>query len=187
MGPRRDETIREVNRYLDNLRSDGQRYRVTVVTFNEGTEHLIVRKDIRDVGQLEHSEYRPNGWTRLLDAVGTTLHSNNFPEDRNLYVVITDGEENDSRNYGLDEVRRLIDRKRSENFQFVFLGSGPNSWRTGNRMGFNFSVATDWSSPQNSENIYRSLYTASNAMSQGGPITVRMFNTNSTSAKYSND
>jgi Mg-chelatase subunit ChlD len=186
MMPRRDETIREVNRYLDQLKRDGQRYRVTVLTFNEHVDELLVRADIKNVGQLERSEYQPNGWTRLLDAVGETLDSFQYPYERHLFAVITDGEENSSRNYGLSEVRDLIDRRRSEDFQFVFLGSGPGSWRTGNRLGFNFSVATDWQDPRNSENIYKSLYTASNSMSQGKSLQVNCFNTSSTTAKQTN-
>lgn len=180
-----DETIQQVNRYLDSLKHDGQGYKLTVVTFNERTNSLVVRKDIRDVGHLEHVEYYPEGWTRLLDAVGSSLSNHLHEDDRNLFVVITDGQENDSRNYGLQEVRRLIDAKRSENFQFVFLGNGPESWQTGQRMGFNFSVATDWTDPRNTENIYKSLYTASNSMSAGNGIKIQMFNTNSTTAKQS--
>src|SRR5579862_2075527 len=84
MNVRRDETIREVNRYLDGLRSDGQRYKITVVTFNEGHNFLLRREAIKDVGQLEHSEYRPNGWTALLDAVGRVLDSYQYSNSRNL-------------------------------------------------------------------------------------------------------
>ena len=188
MSSRRDETIWEVNRYLDNLKRDGtfgQRYRVSVVTFNDDIDILISNQDIRDVGDLEHSEYRPQGWTRLLDAVGQTLRSYRASGDRQLFVVVTDGEENRSREFGLQEIRDLIDRKRSEDFQFVFLGSGPGSWQTGNRMGFSYSVATDWSDPRNSENIYKSLYTATNTMSSGGTIQASLFNTGSTQAKKS--
>lgn len=184
MQPRRDETIREVNRYLDNLKSDGQRYKVTVITFNEHTETLIYRKDIRDVGELEHSEYHPNGWTRLLDAVGQVLsgHGSSYPEERQLFCVITDGEENSSRQYGLQEVRNLIDRRRSEDFQFVFLGSGPGSWSAGRSLGFNWSIAADYNNPFNTENMYKGLYAASATMSSGGTLNTQIFNTNSTSA-----
>lgn len=181
MEPRRDETIREVNRYLDNLKGDGRKYYVSVKTFNEGVDTLISNKNIREVGELERSEYRPSGWTRLLDAVGATLE-NIWTSDQTLVAVVTDGQENDSRNYGLSQVRDLIDRKRSAGVQFVFLGDGPSAWRTGNRLGFNISVSTDWSDPRNSENIYKSLYTASNTMSTGGIISPRSFTTGSTSA-----
>jgi Mg-chelatase subunit ChlD len=183
MSSRRYETIRQVNRYLDDLRADGQRYKLTVITFNEYSNALIVRRDIRDVGQLERSEYRPDGWTRLLDAVGSALSNYVYQDDRNLFVVVTDGQENDSRIYSQYQVRNLIDEKRSEDFQFIFLGSGPDSWQVGNRMGFNFSVATDWTQPQNTENIYRSLYNVSNAYSKGASIQSQMLNTSTTSAK----
>jgi Mg-chelatase subunit ChlD len=185
---RRDETIREVNRYIDKLKSDGQRYKLTVVTFNDNINKLITREDIQDVGELEHSEYRPDGWTRLLDAVGATLESGSFYKfDRNLFVVVTDGEENRSRTYGLQEVRNLIDSRRSEDFQFIFLGSGPDSWTTGQRLGFNFSVAADYSHPLNTENTYRSLYSASNNFAKGMSITSANLTTSSTTAKVTNE
>lgn len=187
MNVRRDETIREVNRYLDKLRSDGQRYKLTVVTFNESINNLLVRKDIRDVGELEYSEYRPDGWTRLLDAVGQTLQNYTYEDDRNLFVVVTDGEENRSRNYGLQEVRNLIDRRRTEDFQFVFLGSGPGSWNVGQSLGFNFSVSTDYTNPFNTENIYKGLYGATHSYSTGMAISSNMLNTDSTTAKVTND
>jgi von Willebrand factor type A domain len=186
MQSRRDETIRQVNRYLDDLRADGQRYRLTVITFNEQSNSLIVRKDIRDVGELERSEYRPDGWTRLLDAVGSALNNYVYNEDRNLFVTITDGAENDSRIYNLPQIRRLIDDKRSEDFQFIFLGDGPDSWSVGRGLGFNWSVATDWSQAQNSQNIYRSLYNVSSAYSKGGTISANMMTTPTTAAQ-SND
>lgn len=182
MQSRRAETIREVNNYLQGLRSDGQRYKITVVTFNEGHNFLISREAIKDVGQLEHSEYRPQGWTALLDAVGHVLESQQYRNGRRLFVVITDGQENASKRYTLQQVRNLIDRYRSEDFQFIFLGSGPDSWNVGANLGFNFSVATDYNCPENLPNIYKSLYTASNNMAKGLSSNTSTFTTGSTSA-----
>lgn len=186
MHERRSETIREVNRYLDSLRQDGNRYKLTVKTFNTYVDTLVHNKDIRDCGQLEHDEYRCDGWTALLDAVGGTLDSIGYGLDpynrRTLFVVVTDGEENRSRNYGLHQVRDMIDRKRSDYFQFVFLGDGPGAWQAGRDLGFNYSVSTDWSNPQNSENIYRGLTAASTGFAKSGFITTASLNTNSTSA-----
>lgn len=193
MGVRRDETIREVNRYLDKLREDGQRYIVTTATFNEYTNKLITRMPIREVGQLEHAEYHPNGWTRLLDAVGQTLQDYwiNDNDEKTLFVVVTDGQENDSRQYSLSQVRSMIDSRRHSDiygdFQFIFLGSGPDSWTTGQKLGFNFSVSTDWNNPLNSENIYGGLYRATKSYSQTGNMQVAMLNTNSTTAKVTNE
>lgn len=80
----------------------------------------------------------------------------------------------------------MIDQRRHGDyygdFQFVFLGSGPDSWTTGRNLGFNISVASDWTNPYNTENIYRSLYAASNTMSTGGTVSAKIFNTNSTDA-----
>jgi Mg-chelatase subunit ChlD len=188
MNVRRDETIREVNRYLEKLKSDGQRYKLTVVIFNDGISKLIVREDIRDVGDLERAEYRPEGWTRLLDAVGATLESGSFFKfDRNLFVVVTDGQENRSSTYSLNEVRDMIDRMRSEDFQFIFLGSGPDSWSTGQRLGFNLSVSADYTNPFNTENIYKGLYAATSNYSEGGTISANMLDSTSTQAKVTNE
>lgn len=187
MACRRDETIREVNRYLDNLRKDGGRYRLTVKTFNTSVQTLVRDKDIRACGDLEHSEYRPDGWTALLDAVGETLDSYGYRArdgNRVLFVVVTDGQENHSRYFGLAQVRDMIAYYRSEDFQFVFLGDGPSAWQVGRNLGFNISVSTDWTNRENSANIYKGLTATSLAYSAGMGTDPLAFNTSSTQAQY---
>jgi len=189
MSPRRFETIREINRYLDSLRRDGNRYRVSLTTFNERANTIVTRKPIQDVGEMEESEYRPYGWTRLLDAVGRLLDSYQYwRENKVLFVVITDGEENDSREYTFTKVRNMIDARESQNFQFVYLGSGPGAWQIGRHLGANISVSTDWNDPRNTENIYASLSQATKSYQSTGMMNVQAFNTGSTSGQVtSND
>lgn len=189
MSPRREETIREFNRYLDKLRGDGLPYFLTVTTFDTNTHTLLRDMPIREVGNLERSEYDPEGWTALHDAVVETLRSVRS-RSNNICVVITDGEENSSRNYGLTDVRNAIDdKKRAGNWEFVFLGSGPDSWRTGRNMGFVWNVATDYTVPTVMPDMYKSLYTVTNTTATTGAGTVAAFqlNTNSTKAQKSDE
>src|SRR5262249_34093275 len=99
--------------------------------------------------------------------------------NRTLFVVVTDGEENSSRRYGLQQVRDMIDDRRSEDFQFVFLGDGPGAWKAGSQMGFQTSVQNDWHDPRATENIYRSLYTGTAGFAKSGIISSANFNTSS--------
>lgn len=90
----------------------------------------------------------PRGSTALLDAVGNeilatgenlaSLAENNRPE-RVIFVIVTDGQENASSNYSLEQVRALI-KQQTENYNwdFQFLGVNETAWQGGD-MGMKFS------------------------------------------------
>jgi hypothetical protein len=47
-----------------------------------------------------------------------------------IVVFQTDGEENASRDHSLDELWNLIERRRAEGWQFVFLGADMDAYST---------------------------------------------------------
>ena len=54
-----------------------------------------------------------------------------------MFVVQTDGQENSSRDWDLTRIREAIKRQTDEwNWQFVFLGMGPDTFAQGHDMGF---------------------------------------------------
>ena len=86
----------------------------------------------------------PRGMTALLDAVGMEIVQTgadlaNLPEDERpdkvLFVIVTDGMENASREYTYDRVRNLIaDQRAKYNWDFIFLGAG-ESFLQGDAIG----------------------------------------------------
>jgi hypothetical protein len=74
-------------------------------------------------------ELEPRGGTALNDAIASAINAVDRASPRNvIMVIITDGEENSSREYGGNsgaaKVASLIRRRRAEGWEFVFLGAG---------------------------------------------------------------
>lgn len=183
MADKRDETIWEFNKYINKLKEDGNNYFLTVTTFNNKVKRLINDKAIKNVGDLERSEYDPEGWTALNDAICETLDKA-MDYTHNICVVITDGQENSSTKFTNRDVRNKIGHLRDHhNWEFVFLGSGPDAWHVGQQYGFRYSVAADYNNPLNVKNMYSSALAATQTASSGAALNVQMFNTSSTGAK----
>lgn len=100
---------------------------------------------LADVTPLSEETYRPRGTTPLLDAVGGTIDGlgarlADMPEperpDQVIVVILTDGEENASREYTLEQVReKVVHQRDAYDWEFVFLGSGIDAFSAAGDMG----------------------------------------------------
>jgi len=93
-------------------------------TVNPIFEHLSVRQMIAQTMPT----YRPNGNTALLDAIGITIQSverqMKSPEDSAVIIILTDGYENASRIFTLQQIRELISSKEATGrWTFSYLGA----------------------------------------------------------------
>jgi len=142
------QTINGVNQYLDDLRKDneGKKVLFSLTKFTGCSQILHAAELLEDIPNLNHETYRPNGSTALLDAVGETITELETRIDKNipaLVVILTDGEENSSRNYNYDQIRELIESKKELGWSFVFLGAGEDAWATGQVLGTQSSMSFD--------------------------------------------
>ena len=105
---------------------------VTTVLFSTEFTTLHDRVPLERVERMTEGDYVPGGCTALLDAVGDTIkhvkkiHRYVRPEDvpeHTLFVITTDGKENASRRYHLEEIRRLIEQQKERGWEFLFLGA----------------------------------------------------------------
>ena len=101
--------------------------------------------DIAGCPALNRKNYVPRGGTPLYDAVGLTIVSTGEylkskgdaerPE-KVIFVIITDGHENASREYQLAGVKEMIQHQTDlYKWQFVFLGAEFNTYDVGRAMG----------------------------------------------------
>ncbi len=127
---------------IDKQRKDGDAL-VSTVLFSNDVEILHDRVDLDKVGKLTSEEYFVTGSTALLDAVGETIEricriqkssSDNVP-DTTLFVIITDGQENSSREYSYKKVKELIERQKKAGWDFLFLGANIDVAAEAERMG----------------------------------------------------
>lgn len=104
--------------------------------------------DVKDVQELTEATYVPNGSTALHDAMVKSmtdlkLKVNEMKPSKRpakiLVLIITDGEENASREYPkskIDEVKKLVQLRKDENWQFIFMCSTEDTALTGEALGF---------------------------------------------------
>ncbi len=84
--------------------------------------------------------YRPDHMTPLYDAVGTTLAATEGrvtgDKDGVIFTVMTDGMENASKEYGLEQIVAMIERLKKRGWKFMFLGADIDAYAVGRSLGF---------------------------------------------------
>jgi len=144
-------TISGFNEYLDTLKKDREKGKIlfTLTRFNSiGTKFTFNKKDIKVVKKLTDQTYRPDGMTPLYDAIGKTICYEESPtwlKNKNVLVVImTDGEENCSKEYTRDKIFDLIKKKEKDGWTFVYLGANQDSYEVGMKLGMNMSNVVNY-------------------------------------------
>jgi len=97
----------------------------------------------RDINEVEDLKLVPRGATALLDAIRQTINtlSNTYTgecpkchqkiQDKNIVVIITDGEENSSFTYSRSTIFKMISDKKEKGIDFVFLGANQDAIKEG--------------------------------------------------------
>ena len=98
---------------------------VSVVFFNSEVKEICKNKKIGDVKLLKDKDYVPGGCTALLDAIGITLSKDYEVENdtKTLVVIMTDGYENSSKEYSYDTIKKIINEKKKDGYEFIFMGA----------------------------------------------------------------
>ena len=129
-------TITSYNEYLEKERNNKEFIftRITTVLFNDSTNFINSRVPIQAVKNMTKEDYRPSGCTALYDSIGEAItfmekdHSGKV-----MFVIVTDGYENASKEYNKDIIKKLI--KKHKNWEFIFIGADIDSYAVGAQMG----------------------------------------------------
>ncbi len=139
MGSCLTDTIGGFNTYINKLKEDKKSsYAFSLTLFDTSFENRHVAEELRSVPELDPTTYVPGGMTALYDAIGKTVAAVDKKDekyDRILTVIMTDGQENSSREYRLPMVKELITRKEKEGWTFVFLGADLSAFAVGDAIG----------------------------------------------------
>ena len=101
--------------------------RITLITFDSG--HFKMHYDNLNVSQttsLTKKDYNPCGATPLYDAIGkgiAKMNAQTEADDNVLVTIITDGEENCSKEYNLKMVKTLIEKLKKQGWTFTLIGT----------------------------------------------------------------
>lgn len=125
---------------------------VSLYKFNDKVNCVISNQPAADVRNLTPEDYNPNSFTALYDAIGKAVNDTDkqiadLPEierpEKVMIVIITDGEENASKEYTSTAIRSAIStHEELMGWLFVFLGSGLDSFVDADAIGAKYRVNT---------------------------------------------
>lgn len=155
MGGLESDTIGGFNGMLKKQREQEGEVTVTTVFFNDGYEIIHDRIPIEYILPITNKEYHVRGCTALLDAVGKTIHKivnvqKILPEEQRaekvIFVIITDGLENASREYSYKLIKSMIEHEKEKyGWEFMFLGANIDAVAEADKMGIGEERAVTYS------------------------------------------
>lgn len=132
----RDECIAGFNKFVGAQRTASTDARLTLTTFS--TDYTVVHNGVplADVPELDKHTYQPGGGTALLDAVGRTidevrkrLDDDDQTPDAVVLAIMTDGQENMSKEYMGKRVPIMIDQVQKDlGWEVVYFGADLNKF-----------------------------------------------------------
>ncbi|SHK68402.1 hypothetical protein SAMN05216582_11261 [Selenomonas ruminantium] len=149
-----EDTIGGYNSFLAKQRQEKGAAEVTTVLFDDKYDKIVEAADIKTVPELTAKEYYARGMTALLDAVGRTVMDtvNRMDKDgvcparrRVLFLIMTDGKENDSKEYSKADIKSMIETAAKEyNWNFIFMGANIDSVSEAQSIGIGADHAIDY-------------------------------------------
>ncbi len=148
------DTIGGFNAMLAKQQAVEGECHITTVLFDNNYELLHDRIDIKAVSGITEKEYQVGGSTALLDAIGMTIHkignaqkhtADDYRAEKVMFVIITDGQENSSREYSAEKVKEQIEGQKTKyGWEFIFLGANIDAVQTAGRFGIGADRAIDY-------------------------------------------
>ncbi len=141
----KSDTIGGFNSFLSQQKSVDGEATITLVQFDDIYETVYKAVPLSDAKSLNNDTFVPRGMTALLDAIGRTileagnrlasLNEDQRP-DKVIFVILTDGQENSSREYDKHRINEMIQHQRDVyKWEFIFLGANQDAISTADSMG----------------------------------------------------
>ncbi|WP_407383472.1 vWA domain-containing protein [Ruminococcus sp.] len=153
MGGLEQDTIGGFNAMIEKQKKQEGACFVTTVLFDHEVSTLHDRVPLSEIQPMTHEDYYVRGCTALIDAIGMTVrhieevHRYIRREDvpaHTMFVITTDGLENASREYSADRVRRMIEEKKRDGWEFLFIGANIDAVETAKHFGIGADRAVNY-------------------------------------------
>jgi len=149
-----DDVIGGFNTYIDKHRDLNEtNVTVSLYKFNHQITRVFAIRAVGEVRKLTHSDYTPGSFTALFDAIGQAItETDHYIETlakdlrptTNLMVIITDGQENASREYSSTALKAMIATHETQlHWQFIFLGADLNNFDDAHQLGIRNHLSFD--------------------------------------------
>jgi hypothetical protein len=139
-------TVEGFNKFLDEQKnSEGEAF-ITLVQFDDRYEMNYQSIPIKNADPLVLNEtFIPRGGTALFDAIGKTIEDLETERDV-VFVIITDGEENQSKEYKREAIMKMIESQTKDGWKFLFLAANQDAIKAGGSIGIQGVNSVNYSS-----------------------------------------
>jgi len=143
----REDTIGGFNTFLDEQKKIEGDARISLYQFNHEFSTIYENKKLHEASNIGTKTYTPGGMTALLDAIGKVINKKgqyykNLSEDERpdkiLITIMTDGQENSSKEFTKDKIKEMIEhQKNAYKWQFAFIGAAIDAFTDGGGLSIN--------------------------------------------------
>ena len=150
-----NETIQSIRGAQNRYENQDQRF--SFVTFNSnGIRTVMDDLPIGEVRDLTPTDFHPDACTPLYDAVGkacSALEKKVTEKERVLVTIVTDGMENMSSEYSLEDIQAMTERLRGKGWTFIYMGANQNAKEVARTLKIKNSLTFE-TSVEGTENMY---------------------------------
>jgi len=146
----REATVAGFNQFLLDQQQEGGSAAMTLTLFDTSFATVVRATPLADVRPLDRHTYTPGGMTALYDAIAHTMAitdqyvAANKP-DQVLFVIMTDGQENSSREFDRQRIMEMVeDRQKTADYEFIYLGANQDTYTVGDGMGIRGGRSLDY-------------------------------------------
>ena len=137
------DSIGGFNTFLKQQKELPDEATLTVALFDDKYELLYDDVDIKEVKDITTKEWYPRGVTALYDAIGKTINNvkanhtrlGNERPAKVLVCIVTDGYENASKEYCLNDIEKLIKKCERDDWNFIYLAANQDAFDVGQSFG----------------------------------------------------
>jgi len=151
MAPRVNDAIGGFNQFLKDQQAEPGEANLTLIQFDTTYNVCYSGKPIKAVEPLDSKTYVPGGGTALNDALArgiieTGKRLSDMPEadrpNKVICVVITDGEENSSREHTKEQVQEMVKHQEEKyDWAFLYLGANVDAFHAAQQLGIKGQMA----------------------------------------------
>ena len=158
------EAVGGFNNFLHDQQKLNTKVELTFVLFDDQYEVICRNTLCQNVADMTVETWKARGMTALLDAIGKGIADfTPDPKDKVVVVIITDGQENSSKEYKKDDVKKLIEEKEKFGWKFIFLASDLST--IADAVSFGISAGSTYAFTANAVGTMRSYDAVSRTVS----------------------
>lgn len=170
----RADVIGGFNAFVRDQQAQPGLAKLTHAQFDNEYSVLLQGVPLDQVPALTEATYVPRGGTALYDAIGRTLNEQGARIKAEAWAelvvvaIITDGEENASREYQLDQVRSMTAHAEGHGWKFLYLAANQDAFAAAAHLGLSGAVASNFAaSAAGTARAYDTMKSATTSLRSG--------------------